>query len=103
MSTPAVVPVSSIRTTSSATSLVLISFPALAFYRSYDLPNRNTRHFALRISWPFPVTIDSRIGQVRTFSHTDAVITCQEADFLHPSQIVGARGALPRVFASVII
>jgi hypothetical protein len=27
----------------------------------------------------------------------------QEADFLYPSQIVGAPGALPRVFASVII
>src|SRR4029077_4133176 len=70
---------------------------------SCDLPNRNTRHFALRISWPFPVTIDSRIGQVQTFSHTDAVITCQEADFLHPSEIAGGRRALPRVFASVII
>ena len=31
------------------------------------------------------------------------LISYQEADFLHPSQIVGAAGALPRVFASVII
>jgi hypothetical protein len=47
----------------------LVLFPALTFYRSYDLPNRNTCHFALRISWPFPVTIESRIDQVQTF-HT---------------------------------
>jgi hypothetical protein len=68
--------VSSSRTTSSSDSRGPDTFHALSFYRSCDLPNRNTCHFALRISWPFPVTIDSRIGQVQTFSHTNAAITC---------------------------
>ena len=58
--------VSSVKPPLQATSLVR-NLSALAFYRPYDLPNRNTRHFALRISWPFPVTIDSRIGQVQIF------------------------------------
>jgi|ERR1700720_1219645 hypothetical protein len=102
MSTPAVALFRAPNHLIQATSLVPKP-SALAFYRPNDLPNRNTRHFALRISWPFPVTIDSRIGQGSDFSQTDAVIPCQEADFLHPNQIVRASCALPRVFASVII
>jgi hypothetical protein len=72
MSTPAVALFRAATPSLRPTSLILKPFPDLAFYRSYDLPNRNTRHYALRISGPFPVTIDSRIGQVQTF-HTRAL------------------------------
>lgn len=70
------------------------------------LSNRNSAHFALRIFRTFPVTPDpkrSRKPLDSRLSQMSVPIPCQEADFLHPSQIVGTRGALPRVFASVII
>src|ERR1700739_3274747 len=51
----------------------------------------------------FPSRLIRESARFRLFSHTHAEITCQEADFLHPTEIAGSRRALPRVFASVII
>jgi hypothetical protein len=103
MSTPAVALFRASTLPLQATSLVPSTLPGsqvLSLVRSAE-----SKHPSLRIAYFLAVSrhdeIENRPGS--DFSHTDAVITCQEADFLHPSEIVGAHPALPRVFASVII
>ena len=103
-----------------------MSTPAVALFRAAALPLQATpvapipstlsasiARAICRIETPvtshcvFPGRFPSRLiresARFRLFSHTHAEITCQEAHFLHPTEIAGSRRALPRVFASVII